>query len=94
MRLYFKSIHFRPLVSSSEPILGVECGISRFDLEELCRTLYDHGEQYEDGTAAIDYGHLARVYRRLNIVTLILRARKYGWIFYDGEFKTVRQSII
>ncbi|XP_071513751.1 actin-binding Rho-activating protein-like isoform X2 [Panulirus ornatus] len=53
----------------------------------LCDMIYQEGEQYEDGTAAITFGDLFQIYTRISnkVVGMLLRARKYGLLDFEGE---------
>ncbi|KAK2720106.1 hypothetical protein QYM36_004117, partial [Artemia franciscana] len=53
----------------------------------LCETIYQYGERYEDGTAAIPFGELFSIYSNINnkLVGLLLRARKHHLLMFEGE---------
>merc|ERR1712032_1355363 len=50
-------------------------------IEVLCEIIYAHGERYDDGTAA-------------NGVGILIKAKKHGLVFFDGEivFASVRSE--
>jgi len=64
----------------------------RTDIEVLCEIIYAHGERYDDGTAAIGFTWLFKMFNRANIVGILIKAKKHGLVFFDGEivFATVR----
>ncbi|KAK7079344.1 hypothetical protein SK128_013891 [Halocaridina rubra] len=53
----------------------------------LCDMIYQEGERYEDGTAAITFGDLFQIYTRISnkVVGMLLRARKHGFVDFEGE---------
>ncbi|KAK8746463.1 hypothetical protein OTU49_017030 [Cherax quadricarinatus] len=53
----------------------------------LCDMIYQEGQQNEDGTAAICFGDLFQIYTRISnkVVGMLLRARKYGLVDFEGE---------
>ncbi|XP_076038686.1 actin-binding Rho-activating protein-like isoform X2 [Oratosquilla oratoria] len=53
----------------------------------LCQMIYENGEQYEDGTAAITFGSLFQIYTVISnkVVGILLRARKHGLVYFEGE---------
>jgi len=64
----------------------------RTDIEVLCEIIYAHGERYDDGTAAIGFTWLFKMFNRANIVGILIKAKKHGLVFFDGEivFASVR----
>merc|ERR1719266_407366 len=66
----------------------------RTDIEVLCEIIYAHGERYDDGTAAIGFTWLFKMFNRANIVGILIKAKKHGLVFYDGEivFASVRSE--
>jgi len=66
----------------------------RTDIEILCEIIYAHGERYDDGTAAIGFTWLFKVYNRANTVGILIKAKKHGLVFFDGEivFASVRSE--
>lgn len=64
----------------------------RTDIEALCEIIYAYGERYEDGTAAIGFTWLFKMFNRANIVGILIKAKKHGLVFFDGEivFASVR----
>ena len=57
----------------------------RTDIEVLCEIIFAHGERYEDGTAAIGFTWLFKMFNRANIVGILIKAKKHGLVFFDGE---------
>ncbi|XP_037075018.1 actin-binding Rho-activating protein-like [Pollicipes pollicipes] len=57
------------------------------ELLELCNMIYDEGFKYSDGTVAIPFGILFKVYSVINnrVVGLLAKARKYGLLYFEGE---------
>merc|ERR1719260_24475 len=66
----------------------------RTDIEVLCEIIYAHGERYDDGTAAIGFTWLFKMFNRANIVGILIKAKKHGLVFFDGEivFASVRSE--
>jgi len=66
----------------------------RTDIEVLCEIIYGYGERYDDGTAAIGFTWLFKMFNRANIVGILIKAKKHGLVFYDGEivFASVRSE--
>merc|ERR1719167_213062 len=66
----------------------------RSDVEVLCEIIYGHGERYEDGTAAIGFTWLFKMVNRANTVGILLKAKKHGLVYFDGEivFASVRSE--
>jgi len=66
----------------------------RTDIEILCEIIYAHGERYDDGTAAIGFTWLFKVFNRANTVGILIKAKKHGLVFFDGEivFASVRSE--
>jgi len=64
----------------------------RTDIEALCEIIYAYGERYDDGTAAIGFTWLFKMFNRANIVGILIKAKKHGLVFFDGEivFASVR----
>merc|ERR1712203_1331595 len=64
----------------------------RTDIEVLCEIIYAYGERYDDGTAAIGFTWLFKMFNRANIVGILIKAKKHGLVFFDGEivFASVR----
>lgn len=64
----------------------------RTDIEVLCEIIYAHGERYDDGTAAIGFTWLFKMFNRANIVGILIKAKKHGLVFFNGEivFASVR----
>merc|ERR1719348_1546193 len=64
----------------------------RTDIEVLCEIIYAHGERYDDRTAAIGFTWLFKMFNRANIVGILIKAKKHGLVFFDGEivFASVR----
>jgi len=64
----------------------------RTDIEVLCEIIYAHGERYDDGTAAIGFTWLFKMFNKANIVGILIKAKKHGLVFFDGEivFASVR----
>jgi len=64
----------------------------RTDIEALCEIIYGYGERYPDGTAAIGFTWLFKMFNRANIVGILIKAKKHGLVFFDGEivFASVR----
>lgn len=57
----------------------------RTDIEALCEIIYAYGERYDDGTAAIGFTWLFKMFNRANIVGILIKAKKHGLVFFDGE---------
>ena len=55
------------------------------DVEVLCELIFDRGEKYEDGTAAIEFQRLRGAFARPNLVGCLAKAKKFGIVYYDGE---------
>ena len=56
------------------------------DVELLCKAIYDNGEQYMDGTGAINFMDLKVAFRGSgNIINAITKAKKFGIVDHDGE---------
>merc|ERR1712223_28441 len=56
------------------------------DVERLCKAIYDNGEQYMDGTAAINFASLRIIFRGSgNLINAITKAKKFGIIDHDGD---------
>jgi len=56
------------------------------DVEQLCKVIYDNGEQYMDGTAAINFAALKIAFRGSgNLTHAITKAKKFGIIDHDGD---------
>ncbi|CAL4068918.1 unnamed protein product [Meganyctiphanes norvegica] len=53
----------------------------------LCNMIYQEGERYPDNTAAITFGDLFQIYTRISskVVGVLLRARKHGLVYFEGE---------
>nr|XP_045620776.1 actin-binding Rho-activating protein-like isoform X2 [Procambarus clarkii] len=53
----------------------------------LCDMIYQEGHQYDNGTAVISFGDLFQIYTRISnkVVGILLRARKYGLLDFEGE---------
>jgi len=66
----------------------------RSDVEVLCEIIYGHGERYEDGTAAIGFTWLFKMLNRANTVGVLIKAKKHGIVYFDGEtvFASVRND--
>lgn len=81
---WYKAPQFRPEGSHTK----------RTDIEVLCEIIYAHGERYEDGTAAIGFTWLFKVINKANVVGILIKAKKHGLVFFDGEivFASVRSE--
>ena len=56
------------------------------DVELLCKAIYENGEQYMDGTGAINFMDLKVAFRGSgNIINAITKAKKFGIVDHDGE---------
>ncbi len=44
------------------------------EIELLCGAIYDHGERYDDGTAAIEFGRLFNVRIQASTIPLLSSA--------------------
>jgi len=66
----------------------------RTDIELLCEIIFAHGERYEDGTAAIGFTWLFKMFNKANVVGILIKAKKHGLVFFDGEivFASVRSE--
>jgi len=66
----------------------------RTDVEVLCEIIYGHGERYDDGTAAIGFTWLFKMLNRANTVGVLIKAKKHGLVYFDGEivFASVRSE--
>lgn len=66
----------------------------RTDIEVLCEIIYAHGERYDDGTAAIGFTWLFKMFNKANVVGILIKAKKHGLVFFDGEivFASVRSE--
>ncbi|XP_042238274.1 actin-binding Rho-activating protein-like [Homarus americanus] len=60
----------------------------------LCDMIYQEGHAYEDGTAVISFGDLFQIYTRISnkVVGMLLRARKYGLVEFEGEMLFQRRD--
>jgi len=71
-------------------------GISprRTDIEVLCDVIYEHGQSFEDGTAVIGLTWLLKVLNKANTIGVLLKAKKYGLVYFNGEivFASVRSE--
>ncbi|XP_063601546.1 actin-binding Rho-activating protein-like [Penaeus indicus] len=60
----------------------------------LCDMIHQEGQQLEDGTAVISFGDLFQIYTRISnkVVGMLLRARKYGLVDFEGEMLFQRRD--
>ncbi|XP_042867943.1 actin-binding Rho-activating protein-like [Penaeus japonicus] len=60
----------------------------------LCDMIYQEGQQFENGTAVISFGDLFQIYTRISnkVVGMLLRARKYGLVDFEGEMLFQRRD--
>jgi len=81
---WYRAPQFHPMGTQSR----------RTDIEVLCEIIYGYGERYDDGTAAIGFTWLFKMFNRANIVGILIKAKKHGLVFYDGEivFASVRSE--
>jgi len=81
---WYKAPQFRPEGHQSK----------RTDIEVLCEIIYAHGERYDDGTAAIGFTWLFKMFNKANVVGILIKAKKHGLVFFDGEivFASVRSE--
>jgi len=81
---WYRAPQFHPQVSQAR----------RTDIEVLCEVIFSHGERYEDGTAAIGFTWLFKMFNRANIAAILIKAKKHGLVFFDGEivFASVRSD--
>jgi len=81
---WYRAPQFKPEVDSTR----------RTDIEILCEIIFAHGERYDDGTAAIGFTWLLKVFNRANTVGILIKAKKHGLVFFDGEivFASVRSD--
>merc|ERR1711994_1086763 len=81
---WYKAPQFRPEGQQSK----------RTDIEVLCEIIYAHGERYDDGTAAIGFTWLFKMFNKANVVGILIKAKKHGLVFFDGEivFASVRSE--
>ncbi|XP_023341916.1 uncharacterized protein LOC111711724 isoform X2 [Eurytemora carolleeae] len=60
------------------------------EIIELCEVIWMHGQQtgrYDEDTTVILFGELFSLYNRISskVVGLLLRARKYNLVYFEGE---------
>lgn len=60
----------------------------------LCDMIHQEGQRLEDGTAVISFGDLFQIYTRISnkVVGMLLRARKYGLVDFEGEMLFQRRD--
>jgi len=60
----------------------------------LCDMIYQEGIPWPDDTAAIPFGPLFTVYQVINnkLVGLLMRARKHGLLYFEGEMLFQRRD--
>ena len=64
---------------------SAETGRKKNDVEVLCELIFEKGEKYEDGTAAISFHRLRRAFVRPNLIGCLVKAKKHGVVYYEGE---------
>ena len=57
------------------------------EILELCEVIYMNGSEEEDGMVVMSFGDLFRIYTRISdkVVGMLLRARKYGLVYFEAE---------
>ncbi|XP_015793088.1 actin-binding Rho-activating protein [Tetranychus urticae] len=57
------------------------------EVKYLCEIIRDSGVDAADGTTSITFGRLFKIYVAISdkVVGMLLRARKYGFVDFEGE---------
>ena len=64
------------------------------EIKLLCRVIRKHGLPEEDGTYTIKFGELFEMYKVISnkLVGILLRARKYDFVKFEGEMLYQRKD--
>jgi len=64
------------------------------EVKLLCEIIKQHGTSQPDGTHTIKFGELFELYKVISnkVVGLLIRARKYGLVNFEGEMLYQRRD--
>ncbi|XP_042887085.1 actin-binding Rho-activating protein-like isoform X2 [Penaeus japonicus] len=85
----------RPVAGSKSEMRGKKAARHiNAEVMLLCDMIYQEGQQFENGTAVISFGDLFQIYTRISnkVVGMLLRARKYGLVDFEGEMLFQRRD--
>lgn len=85
----------RPLPGSKTEARGLKAHENIEDeIRVLCSVIEEHGEPVEGALAVIKFGELFRLYQVISnkVVGILIRARKHGWVEFEGEMLYQRRD--
>ncbi|RWS00137.1 actin-binding Rho-activating protein-like protein [Dinothrombium tinctorium] len=85
----------RPVEGSKTDLRGKKAHESvSNEVRVLCQMIKDYGEELSDGSIVISFGDLFQLYTHISnkVVGILLRARKHGFVQFEGEMLFQRRD--